>query len=177
MSQQFKVRASMLGASIMRRNFTSLQLFRLTMAPGKTERHTGAGFRFAHILPKSLPLSAKQKWDIVFGMNLQNQLVANVLFTRNVIGTNPDMFATKDVPADLQNQLVANFLFTRNLFAIANAGGYKDVAPDVLPEAPAAQNVAAASTAEKTPTGGSATTVSSRVAVAGVALLAAVFMF
>ncbi|KAH7100779.1 hypothetical protein BKA62DRAFT_830719 [Auriculariales sp. MPI-PUGE-AT-0066] len=135
-------------------------------------------------------------------MNLQNQLVANVLFTRNAIGTNPDMFATKDVPADLQNQLLANVLFTRNvmgtnpdmfakdgsftpagemiiptdtlqLFAIANAGGYKDVAPDVLPEAPAAQNVAAASTAEKTPTGGSATTVASRVAVAGVALLAA----
>lgn len=102
--------------------------------------------------------------------NLQNQLVANVLFTRNVMGTNPDMFA-KDGSFTPAGEMIVP-TDTLQLFAIANAGGYKDVTPDVAPEA---QNVAAA--ADQAPTGGSATTVVSRVAVAGVALLAAMFMF
>jgi plastocyanin len=98
------------------------------------------------------------------------QVAANVLFTRAVMGTNPDMI-------DASNNLVAEgeLIVPNDIlasFAVANAGGYEMPAASEDTSGQA-ENLAANTDGSN----GAGSIISSRVAVAGVALLAAVFMF
>jgi plastocyanin len=102
---------------------------------------------------------------------LHGQVAGNVLFTRAVMGSNPDMIDSNNVFRPEGELIVPNDILAS--FSAADAGGY-----DTPAESENKTNDQASLNANNGDgSNGAGSIISSRVAVAGVALLAAMFMF